>query len=697
MIRAVKLPFPSNRFGPGLRCRPDPVLALGFAVLGALFSLLVFLRSGPLYFFQSYMPEMVYSACGFGFLHPVEVPRPVLDFLLSRTTTIDCATLGSLPALEPRGVFAQMHLYLAYVVATLWRISSIGYRNLWPLISILGAAYASGCYVLLRLFFGRLSAVAGAIILTLSPVMLSMVPMLRDFSKGPFFIWSIVLLFSASRARAADKILLWAALAGTVVGAGYGFRSDAILLLPIGAVFLAVGLGSIGWQLRTGAVATFVAAALLFASPMWSGRNPAGFGTIFMEGISEPFRAYLDLGVAPYTLGQRYSDELALSTVAAELRPNDPEWDAHESRVSQGVTQAISRSGTYVGNWVANFSGDLAIQALKSASWIIGFPALVAPGRRGLDPGGWARSGSKATLLVNSLYGILAQPWLPVAFALGLVVFLWRVTAANPREALALFLMLGGLLTYPVVQFAVRHVFHLEFVWVVALLALLNLPVDRAALRRVAPRFALSCAIAAFVIVAARAVLIAYQDWSLHDRFDSLLQQPRELVTPAASKTAGDAIFGILLPDRYRALVEGPPDSMTNFVGEAAQWDVRAAADRLLLTVGGRECPAGTFNLSFQYAKRDGAWQPFDHELAVEVLEGQSDHTVVLVPAFYRPSQYFSGIRVPRSRASCILKIERITGTTKLPVILTAVLAPGWQDRSLHRAFGGFPVDRNMQ
>jgi hypothetical protein len=168
------------------------------------------------------------------------------------------------------------------------------------------------------------------------------------------------------------------------------------------------------------------------------------------------------------------------------------------------------------------------------------------------------------------------------------------------------------------------------------------------------------------------------------------------LVTSLTSETEGNAIFSVPLPLQYRALVEGPPDSMTNFIGEGVQWDVRAAADRLLLSVGGRDCPAGNFNLSFHYAKHDGVWQPFDHDIEIETWENQSDHTTVLVPAFYRPSQYLSEIRVPGSHAACIARIERVEGTTKLPIILTAVLAPGWQDRPLHRAFGGFPVDRNQ-
>src|ERR1043166_8397940 len=161
----------------------DLMLASGFAALGGVFGALVHFRTGTLYFYQSYMPELIYSACGQGLVHPAVVPKAVLDFLLLRAATFDCALLDASVALEPRGAFAQAHLYLALAVAAVWRLSSIDYRSLWPVISLLVGAYAGGCFVLLRLFFGRLAAAAGALVLTLSPVMLSMIVYLRDYAK----------------------------------------------------------------------------------------------------------------------------------------------------------------------------------------------------------------------------------------------------------------------------------------------------------------------------------------------------------------------------------------------------------------------------------------------------------------------------------------------------------------------------------
>jgi 4-amino-4-deoxy-L-arabinose transferase-like glycosyltransferase len=672
----------------------DLMLALGFAVLGGIFGALILFQTGALYFYQSYMPELIYSACGRGFVHPTVVPKAVMDFLLLRAATFDCVLLDASVALQPRGIFAQTHLYLALAVSAVWRLSSIDYRNLWPLISLLTGAYACGCFVLLRLFFGRLAAAAGALVLTLSPVMLSMIVYLRDYAKAPFLVWGVVLLLLARRARTSRATLLWVMAAGAIVGTGYGFRSDVIILLPIGFLFLAFGLGPRAWRLRAGALAAFAAATLLLASPMFIPGNGGGFGTVLMQGMSEPFRAYLDLGVAPYTLGQRYSDELVLSSVAAELRPTDPGWDAREGAAFQTVTQSVTRSGPYVVGWLVAFSGDMATQALKSAVWIVGFPALVAPGRIGLDPGGPVRAGPQAAQYLSWLYDRLASPWLPAICTLGLIAFFWRVTSVNPREASALAVMFAALLCYPVVQFSIRHVFHLEFIWVAALLALLHLPFERAALRRVSSRFAVLVVISGLVILGIRYGLIAHQERSLIGLFNALLGQPRELVTalPPRMEDSGKAVFSVPLPDKYRTLVESRADSMTTRMGEfGMQAEVRAAADRLLITVGGPGCPAGKLNLSFHYAKRDDVWQPFDHDITVEGHDQRST-TTVLVPAFYRPSQYLADIEVPSSHAACIAKIEQLAGPTRLPVILTAVLAPGWQERPLHRSFGGFPM-----
>ncbi len=663
-------------------------------VVGAAAAALVYRGVWEISFYQSYMPDLVYSACGFGLAHPAEIPKSVADFLALKTVSLDCADLGGAGELQPKGYFTQVHLYLALAVSALWRMTAIRYSNLWPLIAALAGAYSAAGFVLFRLFFGRLAALVGGLVLGLSPVSLSMGYLLRDYAKGPFILWGIVLLILTQRARSRRSLFALASLGGATIGIGYGFRSDPILLLPIGIVFLAVGLEFEGWKTRAAAILLFVVSTLILASPMLQPQEKGGFGTIFMQGLSEPFRVALDLGPAPYTIGQRYSDELVFSSVTADLRPNDPEWDAREGRGPGAITQVLGRSTRYVGGWIAFFGADLATQALKSAAWIVGFPALVAPGRTGLDNGGWGRLRAPAANVLSGFYDALAQTWMPALCALGLVVFFWRLSAVNARETVAVSLLFAALLGYTVAQFAIRHVFCFEFFWIASLLALLHAPFEWRRLRSVALPFGAVFAAGLCVVVALRTGLAFYQDRALRSAFTELLGQPREAVKGSISQTDAASVFALPIPDRYRDVVDGPPDSMFNYSGTGVQWSARAAADRLLLVLGGPGCSPGKFDVSFHYQKRDGVWQPFDHALTVETPEDGSKRTFVLVPAFYRFSQHLSAIEVPRERSACLAGVERIVGPTRLPMILTAVLAPGWEDRSLHRAFGGFPVER---
>jgi len=678
--------------------RNDALIALVFAILGATAAVSVLTIAGYVFFYQPFTPELVYWACGKGFLDPTMTPQPVLDFLFGRTLNFDCTILQTNQSLGPAGLFARSQFYLSWSVAILWRLSSVDYRNLWPLVGALAGAYAAGCFMLLRLFFQRTMATVGSVVLSLSPVALSMIVSLRDYSKAPFFIWGMVFLFVAGRASSRRVTLAAAVSAGAVVGLGYGFRSDLMLLVPVGLLFLTLGLQHGTWRRRVWAPMSFIVVALIVAAPVLAPKNAygGGGGTLIMQGATEPFRIFLGLGTAPYNLGWRYSDELTLSSIAADERARDPGWDANEGPAVYSVSQAIRRSSRYVFGWLPWFAGDMATQMLKSSAWTVGFPALVAEGRQRFDPGGITRSALAPTRVISWLYDSLGRAWLPPLGILGLLIFILRTTV-RPREAICVSLMLAILLSYPAIQFSVRHLFHLEFIWVVSVLALLMLPFEWPVLVAMIPRFALWVGIVAATICATYAGLLAFQDYSLRREFQAMVGLPREVVPLLPNKSRDDSqvAFLVPLPSNHRSLVEGQPDSMTNRFPEVAnQWDTRAAVERLVLTLGGSSCPSGETVISLEYTKRNDVWQPLDYKLPVDLSRSEKDtsQTIVIVPAFYRPTQYLASISVSASHATCIVGIERITGRTRLPATLSAVLGPGWQSRPLHRAYGRFSV-----
>lgn len=671
--------------------RIDSTLALAFAIAGAALGSWIIWRYLPASFYQIFMPEIVHSACGQGWVHHDIQPKALLDFLFMRVPSLDCSSLVPPDPPLPQNAFVKVHFYLAKFVDFVWRHSSIQYRNLWPVAAVLVGLYASGVFVLLRLFFSIWLSIVGAAVLTFSPVHVGMIMFIRDYSKAPFFIWSLIFLIVASRARTARLAMLWAALGGAVIGVGYGFRQDILVMLPLGLLLFAATCSSARWRTQLAAAVVFIALTLGVASPMLKFGDGGGFGSPLMQGLTEPYRAYLALGAAPYSFGARYSDELTLSSIAADLSVHDTGWEAREPQPWAGMSQSILRSGPYVMGWLPLFSGDMTTQSLKSAMWILGLPAMVAPERVRVNWGVPVVSQPEPSMPGAYVYSWIARSWLPWIGLVGFTIFLWQIWSLRSREAFALALVFGALLSYTAIQFALRHVFHLEFLWVAAMLALIRAPFHLRAMARCARSFLPTVGVAALALLGVTVGLIAYQESQLRAQFAALLNLPRETL-PLANESGveGKVLLRVPVPDDAKALVEGPPDAMDNTMGQrGSQWKVMAIAERWLITIDSINCPLQSLTLGARYQTRPTVWQPLDHEIRVEIRPGI---THILMPAFYRATQYLPGITLPQASAACVSRIERITGATRLPSVLTAVLAPGWQTTPLHRAFGDFPV-----
>jgi hypothetical protein len=270
----------------------------------------------------------------------------------------------------------------------------------------------------------------------------------------------------------------------------------------------------------------------------------------------------------------------------------------------------------------------------------------------------------------------------------GIAVFFWRIWLRSRQEALALGAMFVALLTYPVVQFSIRHVFHLEFIWVFAMLSLLGLPFTFRAMAfsgRGYPGVLVGITVLG---LSSWVLLIQYQQRVLVSEFTQLLSKPRELVA-AADGVEAPLQLDVPVPAEYDSLIASPPDSMTPAIASVGlQWDVRSAADRLVLTAIGRGC-SGETTVSLNYTKQKETWQPFDQQMNA-VLNGSGEGTRILFPAFYRPTQYLSSVGVANLPRYCNVRLERIRGTTVFPSFLTAILSPDWASKPLHAGFGVF-------
>ena len=127
-------------------------------------------------------------------------------------------------------------------------------------------------------------------------------------------------------------------LAGAVLGLGYGFRTDVLILVPVGALVLMLGVRPLREFARPRlggaailAPAVFIAVLVVVSAPVGEliDVTPGG-GNLLTQDATEPFCIFAGLKPAGYALGWGYSDELTHSGVAAVERERDPAWDARE-------------------------------------------------------------------------------------------------------------------------------------------------------------------------------------------------------------------------------------------------------------------------------------------------------------------------------------------------------------------------------
>lgn len=645
----------------------DAVLLLLFAMLGSIPATIAFSQAKYTFFYQNFTPEAVVWACGYGMRHPLSMSEQLSAFLLGEAQSFDCSTIDS-NALGPVGIFATVQPCLTWLTAFLWRVLGVNQMALLPVVVFITSLYAAGCYALSRLFFGRLLAVAAAAFLCLSPVISEMSLSLRDYSKAPFFIWTVVFLILALRQRGTGKGLIFATLAGFTVGIGYGFRSDVAVIVPIGVLILAISAAphfrDKPWRLLAPLV--FLVATGLSALPVILQTNVflTNVGTLTIQGTTENFRNFAGMKPAGYALGWAYSDELTLSEVASAERPKIPDWDAGEGQPLYGVSQAVKYSTSYLSEWAPMFAADFATQALKSAGWILSFPSF------------YIRSGMVTTHspMAYSLpiYHALAKPWMLLLGLTGFVALLWRAYLHSRIEAVCIFLLLIFLMGIVGIQFAMRHAFYLEFIWVLSAMSLISVALKPDFSIKRASGFAIMLAVAMVSTGAIYLGLIQWQQSVLSREIATLLKQPRKhLETRPSLLQDGSVLHALPVPAQHREIIASESDSMTPAIRLIGiQWDVRAEADRLVVTVEGDKCPTGPLKLKLVYEKSKDIWQPMDADLLLDIsIQGGS--ASAFFPAFYRPTQYFKGIVLPSSHSACSIAVERIDSDSALPVAMS--------------------------
>ncbi len=601
-------------------------------------------------FYQEYFEPAVMKACGRGFqlAHP---PIPaVVDFLQQKTDRLSCDQIPATAGVSEYGVYQKTWYYLMLTVAFTWWMLGVSWSGMAPLFGILFGATIAIAYGIFRLGMGRVASLGGAAALSVSAVHLQNLPHLRDYAKAPFTLALILLLGLLVAGRAsARRVMAIACVYGVVLGIGYGFRTDFLIDIP---VFFLVLFGFLqGGSLRNLPLkaAAAVVCVALFAGTAWPVITAIRRGGgcqwhAVLLGLSDASTDALMVEPGPYDFGHYFSDGFVYSIATAyalRIRPGvghidycSPDYDA--------VT------GRYAADLARTFPGDMVTRVLASITQVVQLPF------RWFDqplPG-----------VADRLYRA-RLPLLKLARGSGLVfvgLTLFVLTAVDPRFGLfgVFFLFYFG--GYPMLQFGVRHYFHLEFMtwWAIGFLA--HQAVVHARDReRVLKTLAWkqSAVILGFV---AAAVLVttwslrAYQDKSAARLFQQYVDAPKDalrLDTAPAGALHRIALHRNPAADPY-------------------------PADLLEVDLDAARCGANPA-VTFAY---DPPNQEFAHTRSLSNRTPSAGPTRFFEPVY----AHFAGVRFSDASAGCVTGAYRIASGDGIPLLLSVRLDPGWAHSGLH-------------
>lgn len=222
-----------------------------FALMGALVAVLGvfgFMHGSSVYreniesafFYQSYFVPAVNLACSGRFTH-FEPGEEATQFLNSRTGALeDCSAVAEADATEHWIPFYNQSTYLMWLMALIWKLTSVSWESLHILAGVVTAFAVISTFIFLRAFAPSSALAAlGAIVFLQLPAFDNHLPHLRDFAKAPFILLPLGLI-----AIAMTRDLGWRGsallymMAGAVVGLGSGFRPDSAVIIPLALVSL---------------------------------------------------------------------------------------------------------------------------------------------------------------------------------------------------------------------------------------------------------------------------------------------------------------------------------------------------------------------------------------------------------------------------------------------------------------------------
>ena len=609
-------------------------------------------------FGQSEYAAAVAFGCGRGFVDlGYELTPGLHDFLTVKSDRFSCAELpAAVP--EARANFTQgLYRYLMMTVGLVWRIrGEVSWSGLWPLFGFVYGCTVAAAYALFRTAIGRGWSVAAATALLLSTIHLTQLPYLRDYSKAPFIIGSILLLMRLStRGIAPRRMWTFAAGFGLLLGVGMGFRNDiGIIVPPFLAVVLFARPHAPGRRavVKAGAIAIAALVFVVIAFPILrSYSRGSNSGHVALLGMMTTFDANLGIRPSPYDWGYLTDDGFAASVIT--------EYGARTMGKAAAFLSAEYDQAAvkYLLLIARNFPADMLARGLGATIKVLNMPfemSIYSP----------AHPAGATSAAILKLYEW--QSWI-IGFFSGrgvLVVVLALVLASveSPLAALGMLLLAIYYAGYPALQFHIRHFFHLEFLaWGAAAFAAEQLwrvgrRVSRGDRRGLWRAGAFTVA-AASLVAGSVAIARAYQEPHARRLVRDYLAAPREQLEVVVS------------PRGQHALVSPGP--------RAALSGSAAGADYLIAEFSAAGCSAIFLpEVMMRYAPSQ-LGNIYSRVRDVRLAPGSKPTYVFF--ASYSMFAHFEGIELPREQAGCVSAFYRITDLSSTPMLLGLMLEPEWE------------------
>jgi hypothetical protein len=616
-------------------------------------------------FYQSYFEPAVMLVCGRGFLlaHP-PVPA-VVDFLEMKTDHLSCADIPPSTGVSDYGLYQKTWLYLMLTVALTWKLLGISWSGMGPLFGVLFGATIVAVYGILRIGLSRPVAIAGAGVLAVSAIHLQNLPHLRDYAKAPFtlaLIW--LLLTMAALPPAWRRLPVIAGVYGLILGIGYGFRTDFLVEIP---VFFCVLFAFVPGGWRRHLPLKFASAAVclaVFAGVSWPVISAVrrGGGCQWhagLLGLTDPFNESLMIAPGPYSFGQEYSDNVVYAITTGFARRVQP----GVGHIDYCSPEYDVVSGRYLATLATTFPGDFVTRTFASIEQI-----MRVPFRWNDTPlPGFARVLYRIRLVVLLPFRGTGAIFVGLAIA-----FLAAVELRLGLFALFIVLYFGG---YPMLQFGVRHYFHLEVLIWLAIAFVVEQIVRRVRQTGLrgdqlwrtsssgAPlnwiRAGTMVAVVAVCAVAALWAARAYQRRTVIALFREYIDAPRQPMHQGP--LAADVLYRLPLG---RAPGTDPyPVDVIEIEMDAARCAPQAA-------------------VTFRYRE---AQPEFTHVVAI----GARPEVPGLGRMFEPVYDKFEGVEFAGAGPGCVTGVYRMSAPDQLKVLLSATLAPDWEHGPLYERLLG--------